>query len=225
MNNTRVKPVVGWRVWSLFSPDSSDSTPGETSETLLRGASPIAGWRVQSYGKCWHTGRATRVEPDLWDSQYPTASQLHGFWEQLRTLPTVDIASQDCRCVVGQVVGWGSVIENEFGWSARTLYPLNLALACDWCLSFGSIQPAEKVGVFPGWNGGHNGYARCSSHHLEWLQQAASKGLDRVTLPACEVEAELLARYRVPRAPIPAPEQDPSLFLAELGIVTDGEPD
>lgn len=219
------KPAVGWRVWSLFSPDDSDSISQNELETPLARANRLSGWLVKShYGMCWNPRSATCVEPDLWDGQYPTASQFHGFWDQLGTLPTSDIASQGSYCVVGQVVGWGSVVEYEFGWSAKALYPLSLALACDWCLSLGTIQPAERVSVSRGWSGGHYGYARCSSHHLEWLQQAGSKALDQVTLPACEVEAELLARYGVPRARIPAAEQDPALFLAELGIITDDDP-
>ncbi len=219
------KPAVGWRVWSLFCPDDLDPTARNKMQAPLPSANQPSGWHVKShYGKCWNPRRAACVEPDLWDGQYPTTSQFHGFWDQLGTLPTADIASQDSYCVVGQVVGWGSVVEYEFGWSARLLYPLSLALACDWCLSRGTIQPAEKVSVSRGWSGGHYGYARCSSHHLEWLQQAGAKALDQVTLPACEVEAELLARYGVPRARIPAAEQDPLLFLAELGIITDDDP-
>ena len=37
-------------------------------------------------------------------------------------------------------------------------------------------------------------------------------------VPAREVEAELMAQYGVGRADLPVVEDDPGLFLAEMGI-------
>ena len=35
--------------------------------------------------------------------------------------------------VVGQVAGWGRVIEHAKGWRAAKIYPLSLALICGTC--------------------------------------------------------------------------------------------
>ncbi len=109
----------------------------------------------------------------------------------------------DPPSVVGQVLGWGQVIEHELGWRATFAYPSALALCCMYCLANHTFARAEVV-RFPTYLT-HSGYdpiggpvivplCRACIHPSPWWSGT-------ISLPAQDVEAALATHYGVPVLP------------------------
>ena len=104
---------------------------------------------------------------------------------------------QDGPCVVGQVRGWGQVVEHCKGWRAGAAYPSSLAIACADCLREEGVL--RRAGVLGWWAGGA-GPGMCDGHRSSWLEQAVGTV---VVVPALAVEEMLCGGYGIEKARLP----------------------
>jgi hypothetical protein len=198
----RIDPVVGWRVWALCPAEPSlgeswqwsISSPYASREWAPRVAAPATCHRCpEAPGSACGCG----VYAFLTGPFVEDVPQVQDAWDSDRWPGTFhDIAAQQ-GCVIGQVAGWGRVIEHRKGWRAERAYPLSLAVICVGCLlTLGRFERA--AGIY--WSDrGTRFWATCGRHKMDDLARAAA---NRVT-DATEAEAKLLARYEVPRAELP----------------------
>jgi hypothetical protein len=118
--------------------------------------------------------------------------------------PVFASGKQTSRCVVGQVAGWGRVIEHMKGWRAAHARPLSLAVICVGCLvTRARFERADWICSAPT----GRRWATCDEHTREYLNMPCSL---RRTCTAADAEAELLARYEVPRAALPTDRGGPT---------------
>lgn len=108
-------------------------------------------------------------------------------------------APPDPPSVVGQILGWGQVIEHEQGWRATFAYPSALALCCMYCLANHSLVRAEVVRFPTHW---HDPFFGMSSGPLIVpLCRACTRPSPwwkgNVCLPAPAVEEALATHYGV----------------------------
>ena len=222
-------PIVGWRVWSLFSPipklndqEDNESYPSaeSTQETDL--GCPrlvLSSLRRNPNWGVWPPRRAKRAECH---ECFPPPNSgcscgIHAFREYIfpEDIPRPNYGI-DVPRVYGRVVGWGGIVEDEDTWRTTYSYPLSIALICTGCLMMNDIlRPATHVFVV---------YASrpwvrvvCEVHSLRIICEEKYARGDRL-LPAREVEARLMAQYGVGRTNLALVEDDPGLFLAEMGI-------
>ena len=136
----RIDPVVGWRMWSLVPAAGRGAEP---CAWVLRSPFVRASWQpsVPLLATC-----RVCAEP-------PNQRCSCGVYAYLRS-PFVEDAplSLGARaaiftpCVIGQVTGWGRVVQHTKGWRAAKVYPLSLALICVGCLAtFGLFRRADFV--------------------------------------------------------------------------------
>jgi hypothetical protein len=112
---------------------------------------------------------------------------------------------------VGEIKGWGRVMDHQTGWRAASAYPSSLALICAKCNRKGRWTRADWVVVL----GSDRPVALCDQH----------RDVRRGTVhSAADVTARLLADYGVKEAPFPsvtapdpAPEVEPELQLEVAG--------
>lgn len=109
----------------------------------------------------------------------------------------------DPPSVVGEILGWGQVIEHEQGWHATFAYPSALTLCCMYCLANHSLVRAEVVRFPTYWADpffdGSPGplivpLCRACTRPSQWWNGT-------VSLPAQDVEAALATHYGVPVLP------------------------
>ena len=101
-------------------------------------------------------------------------------------------------------------------WRTTYAYPLSIALICTACFMNDEIlRPATHVFVM----NTPQPWARvvCAAHSVQVIWEKEESRGD-VMVPAREIEAELMARYGVGRTNLAVAEEDPGLFLAEMGI-------
>ncbi len=209
------EPLVGWQVWSLFSLTIKNPAWHLKSRCESEPLPP----RIARVAGCKE--RVQQLNQNFpWD--------VDAYWEKslLEPFPfTLDIVCPDVPTVFGEVVGWGNVVGQDWGWCASRTYPLRIAVICFDCLiDEGVLHPAKEVSAYWTSLGGYNtGIARCSEHALEraYQRMPGDLGEDRV-IPARDVEAELLARYGVGRADLPMIKEHPSLFLSEMNLEDTG---
>ena len=204
-------PVVGWRFWSLTSPNSSGT------DCFLDDALDSS----MEISKPWSLRIVRDRGPDEGEKfSIQETNSPDGYWEKSALAPlshTLDIMNPNLPTVCGQVIGWGTIKETERGWWATNIYPFRLGLICWDCLrDRGILWPPQQVLIFSHFTGVHPGVATCSQHALERMHYAS---LDRIpirSIPARTVEADLLAKYAISRADLPTLEEDPLLFLNEM---------
>ena len=147
---------------------------------------------------------------------------VDAYWEKSYLIPlpfTLDMARIESPSVVGEVIGWGKVVEQDDGWWASYYYPLRIAVVCTKCLIYERVlQPVKYIHARQYWEGKPDYAGYCSTHMLERAYSDPPFFPESHWLPAREVEARLMARYGVGRADLPVVEDDPGLFLAEMGI-------
>jgi hypothetical protein len=122
-----VDPLIGWRMWSLV-PASGHSV--ESCVWTLRSPFMRTSWRpdVPMLATC-------RVCPES-----PNRGCSCGVYAYL-TSPFMEDAplclgargAVLSPCVIGQVAGWGRVVQHTKGWRAAKVYPLSLAVICVGC--------------------------------------------------------------------------------------------
>lgn len=104
----------------------------------------------------------------------------------------------DPPSVVGQILGWGHVIEHEQGWRATFAYPTALALCCMYCLANHALVRAEVVRFPTYWDDPFSfvvgpvivPLCRACARPSRWWSA-------NVCLPAPAVEATLATHYGV----------------------------
>jgi hypothetical protein len=125
-------PVIGWRSWSLRQ---GFSESGHTTTWVLTSpAMSMVEWppRAAMRATC-HTG--CRDAPAR-----QCRCGLYAIW------PESFNGGLAGGVVVGEIKGWGRVIEHQEGWRAASAYPSSLCLVCDRCLLEGRWTRADWVG-------------------------------------------------------------------------------
>ncbi len=207
-------PIVGWHIWSVFSPTLRNPhwfLKGDFGSHSC-GSDP---WQPRTVTVSEWKDRLPHLSPDQ-------RGFVDAYWEKSYLIPlpfTLDMARIESPSVVGEVIGWGKVVEQDDGWWASYYYPLRIAVVCNKCLIYERVlQPVKYVHAWQYWEGNpyYTGY--CSTHMLERAYSDTPFSPESHWLPAREIEARLMARYGVGRADLPVVEDDPGLFLAEMGI-------
>lgn len=178
-----VDPIKGWRVWALVAPRKGWSSwyLGSLRSGYVWPAC------VPAIAQCQQCSNAP-----TWDCSCGLyAFKDTSFAEPPQLDPLYPLAS-----VLGEVAGWGRVIDHQRGWRASNVYPQSLALICAWCLvSWLQLRPAEFICVSQNW--AYDSCAACPAHVCE--QSEISSGWQ--TILAREVEEGLLSKYGVARCP------------------------
>jgi hypothetical protein len=194
-----IEPVKGWRAWRLYSTRHFDriSLPFQKRQPV---------WGLQSVYGClydqhlWPSGRSLTAECiNGVKHEVPSGqcncgvSAFHRAVDLVSLAPTL-LGSQ--LSVIGQVRGWGRVIEHERGWRASQVYPISLGVICTRC----RVEKSElRCAVYVVYWGPNKQFtlALCARHgdHLKRKGQVRNKALDFVS--ADVVERSLLKRYVV----------------------------
>ncbi|HXF72044.1 MAG TPA: hypothetical protein VNO79_05470 [Actinomycetota bacterium] len=179
-----VEPILGWRTWRLV----------RTAAGLrIAPATPRAPWEPGSAQRATCTGAHTRLYLVFNPELAPTHRSpepgctcgFHAFKDPARLGRTGRGVG-----VVGQVAMWGRVIEHARGYRAEFVYPARLRLACARCLWWGRRPAVPDLVVVR------------RDRLLPACEQHAARLGARGSLPAREVEAELLDTYRVELLPV-----------------------
>jgi len=194
-----IDPVRGWRAWRVYSSRHFDrnSLPVQTRRPI---------WGLQSI-------YASLYDQHLWPNSTPlTAECLNGVGEHApgrtcycgvsafhRAVELVSLAPNllgSQLCVIGQVIGWGRVIEHERGWRAAQVLPASLGVICTRCRVEKRVLRRALSVVYWGPDKKFT-LALCARHgnYLKQKGQVRNKALDFVS--ADTVERHLIKRYRV----------------------------
>ena len=108
----------------------------------------------------------------------------------------------DAPAVMGQVLGWGRVVEHQRGWRAERAYPVSLSLFCSGCLIYQRrVVPATFVRVLPKWNESLAAAPACDACGRERDRHPDRRHERQHEAPAHVVEAQLRERYGAGAAP------------------------
>jgi hypothetical protein len=221
MNDTgdrRTNPIHGWRLWTLDRSRNSEGwvlkSPFSSMEwrprvpvvASCRKPEPLAGLpqgMLRELGLGKHDDDAT---PDLRCHCGIYAYSAGPFFEDflvarsIRSRPSLLWLPLMPPSILGQVAGWGRVIEHTKGWRAAFAYPSSLALMCALCLNLQTrLTPATCVVSYKLRRLPLSLVAICDTCRAE---HGGCDGLRRartITM-AATAEAELCARYGVVRA-------------------------
>jgi len=138
-------PVLGWRFWSLRQ---GFSESGHTTMWLLTSMNDTV-WRprVAMRATC-EAGRLVpfqAVPPNPFHDA-PTQQCTCGVYAFRPESFINGIWQAPLGCVVGEIKGWGRVMEHQLGWRAASAYPSSIFLFCAWCYSEGHWTRADWVG-------------------------------------------------------------------------------
>jgi hypothetical protein len=163
---------------------------------------PVVGWRIwrlERVNGVLKLGSVTR--PDIWPPnrsmrarcfrhQGPSVGCTCGLYaasspENLARSGMLTAAS----CVVGAIAMWGTVVEHARGARSQYAYPARLRLVCGECLAagMGAVDPVIVAGAGPL-------LAVCERHRSD------VRGIP--SIPADQIQAELLSTYGVDLMPI-----------------------
>jgi len=201
----QTEPVIGWRSWSLrYGFTASGHT---TTWTLASPTIAIAEWRprVAMRATCHRCG-----------DNAPNRNCHCGIYAFLPG----SFASYPGGTVIGEIKGWGRVIEHSKGWRAASAYPSSLCLIChrcrmraDWVISrplraddvFRGAPPSMRAAVRAALIGQRLGIQVlpiCARHWDVEPEQAVRNEPGIRVHSAADVTARLLADYGVKEAVI-----------------------
>jgi hypothetical protein len=190
-------PVTGWRAWKLFA--EQWHTPQQGAVAIKK--RPV--WRLQSVNPAGYGA-------DLWQYRKPLEAAcrrqectvvpslectcgIFAFRSELgiASLPEEPIGPQ--LTVIGQVIGWGNVIEHDHGWRAQLAYPKTLAVICSECRVKGRrLKRAAYVAI---WRAGNvHPFGLCRRHAASWRKRRPV-GSGQCLMSTRAIEKQLVARY------------------------------
>lgn len=185
-----IDPVRGWRAWGLCSPTQA---PAWQLTSIAQ-----IGWtwpaRQPARASCRECPQAPR---------WACSCGLHAFRDapSLREVWMPDPLG-DAPAVMGQVLGWGRVVEHERGWRAERAYPVSLSLLCSSCLIYqGRVVPATVVRVLRNWRDALAAFPECDACAGERNRHPDRRRERPDEAPAHVVEAQLRERYGAGAAP------------------------
>ena len=138
-------PVLGWRFWSLRQ---GFSESGHTTMWMLTSMNETV-WRPRVAMRATCQARALIPSPAV------PSTPLHDAPAQQCTCGVYAFRPKSFRdgiwrvplgCVVGEIKGWGRVMEHQLGWRAASAYPSSIFLFCAWCYGDGHWTRADWVG-------------------------------------------------------------------------------
>lgn len=216
---SRVEPVIGWRVWNLSEDD--------------RG--PVL-WPAGSGADPWPRGRPLEARctvPRLVSGRRRHQAPDTGCRCGIYAADSADIVRRERPAwppapVLGRVALWGRTIEHERGWRARFAYPDRLRLTCPVCawVEPGTGRPAV-VHAFAG-----RLYPLCAEH-AGGIEVPDGRRTRLTDIGAADLQARLLDAYGVellpeePCAPLfarPAAPEPPPYFPAIRTVPPDDPP-
>lgn len=192
----RIDPAVGWRMWSL-NPRVAQGV--ESGEWVLGSPFVPVDWQpgVPLVATCRFCQESPTRECSCGVYAYLTGPFVEDAPLSVGARPRrIGLVGVFMPCVIGQVAGWGRVVEHTKGWRAAKVYPLSLALICVGCLLKRALL--ERANMVCSSAGGPL-WALCEAHI------GAYPGRPR-HIQACdarEAELSLTSRYGVRRAEIP----------------------
>ena len=192
----RIDPVVGWRMWSLV-PAAGHGV--ESGAWVLGSPFVPAEWLpcVPLLATCRVCRESPTRECSCGVYAYLTSPFVEDAPLSVGARPRrIARAAAFMPCVIGQVAGWGRVVQHTKGWRAAKVYPLSLALICVGCLlAHGSFRRADLVcSSVEG-----RLWAICEAH----LGPYPARPGHMHACDADEAELALASRYGVRRAEIP----------------------
>lgn len=189
----RIEPMIGWRFWRLRWVDALHPSACWLESPVV----PNAAWQARTVfrSRCKRCDRAPSFgcrcgihafHPGPFFEDGVPASRRGRGWAD----------ASDGLCVVGQVRGWGWVVEHCKGWRAERAYPQSLALVCGACLTEdGALRRADLLG----WWSASFAWAGCDGHQGGREETIGATHI----MPAAAAEELLCGYYGVVRALLP----------------------
>jgi|GEM_PF-5343762 len=182
---TYIWPILGRRFWALggdFLSSSSEELPNNIG---LRAVYQDEIWSPKSANcakcdKCKHAPtKKCQCGYNAFSLDYPLKAMETEF-----LYPTATI--------IGEVYGWGRVIQHQHGWRSQYSFPRRISIICTWCLYVDWVLTRTTVvvkqkNIFDSWGNGV-----CIEHSKDVHNEMG-------IFPAEKVESTLLKRYQVGR--------------------------